>query len=184
MRTRGFLAGVLAAAFIALGLTPTVAVAAPSGGADAPTHASVATHVPAWDNDLPTREAPVPHTSTNTSGSGGVDTLADWICTVYASDIDHNGTYLSGNGWQSCSGSGYTPAKVDVKIQRSRWYGWETMSSASGNWEYDPWQELWDYYECAGTGTHDFRVVTTGYAQFGAYSQSVQSLNYLRINCD
>lgn len=180
MRTRGILAGALAVAFVALGLTPTAAVAAPGDSADAPTRA-VATTVPAWDKDLPTKEAPV--TTANTSGSGEAGTLADWVCTVYASDPDHNGTYLSGHGWQSCSGSGYTPAKVDVQIQRSRWYGWETVSSASGNWEYDNWQELWDYYECAGTGTHDFRVVATGYAQFGAYSQSVQSLNYLRLSC-
>jgi hypothetical protein len=180
LSTRRILWGVLVGVAVALGPTSTAVAMPGDSGTSSPT--KVATLVPAWDQDLPAGEAAVPHTATG-NGSGDVGTLASWVCTVYASDVDHNGTYLAGNGWQSCAGSGYTPAKIDVKIQRSRWYGWETMSSASGNWEFDSWQELWTYYECTGTGTHDFRVVSTGYAAGGAYSQSVQSLNYLRINC-
>jgi hypothetical protein len=36
-------------------------------------------------------------------------------------------------------------------------------------------------YPC--TGTHTYRIITDGYADGTAYSDSVQSENYLRVTC-
>ena len=38
-------------------------------------------------------------------------------------------------------------------------------------------------YDCDGDGTFTYRLVTTGWAAGGAYSQNVQSLNYVRFSC-
>jgi hypothetical protein len=145
----------LSAALAMLLLTPEVASAASR---------------PASDLTLPTRSASVsPH--------------ADWVCTVYASDPWNSGDEVEGDGWQTCSGAGYAPARVAIKIQRSRWYGWETMYTYISDWTSANHDEATVWYDCSGEGIHDYRIVTTGYAQGGSYYQDVQSENYLHMNC-
>lgn len=88
------------------------------------------------------------------------------------------------DGSQFCSGSGYAATKITVKVQRHRWYRWQTMRSQSTGWSSSGFIELVDVgYDCSGDGTYTYRIVTTGYANGGLYSQSVQSLNYLRVSC-
>jgi hypothetical protein len=56
-------------------------------------------------------------------------------------------------------------------------------SVASGSWTSATQQTLQPFYDCSGDGTYTYRIVTDAYAQSGLYTQSVQSLNYLRVAC-
>lgn len=150
-----------------------------AGGADRPSTAVTAQSIPAYDRDLPVGKAALPRSSAASPAAA----LASWVCTVFASDPWKNGSEIEGDGWQSCSGAGYAPSHIKVSIQRSRWYGWQTMWSYTSPWTSDDWDSATVWYDCSGDGTYTYRVVTTGWAQSGRYSQSVQSLNYLRVSC-
>lgn len=150
-----------------------------SGAAPAPetkTPSPSVQTVAAFDTDLPKGKA--------TTEPTGQSAAAAWVCTVYSSDPRKSGIFVEGDGSQFCSGAEFAATKITVKVQRSRWYGWQTMRTQSTSWSSAAFQELIDVaYDCSGDGTYTYRIVTTGYANGGAYSQSVQSLNYLRVSC-
>ncbi|WP_156893294.1 hypothetical protein [Actinokineospora enzanensis] len=60
----------------------------------------------------------------------------------------------------------------NLKIQRSRWYGWETLQDVTSTVTFNS-----DYkfnhisYDCGGTGIHDFRIIGSG--QVIPYGQPV-----------
>lgn len=137
--------------------------------------------VVAFDQDLPRASAKMQEKK---ASDGKLVARASWVCTVYASDPRRSDVFIEGDGSQFCSGSGYAATKITVKVQRHRWYGWQTMRSQSTGWSSSGFIELVDVaYDCSGDGTYTYRIVTTGYANGGLYSQSVQSLNYLRVSC-
>jgi hypothetical protein len=70
-------------------------------------------------------------------------------CNPSVSAPSKSGSTISG----SVSRSGCGTGAGTLNIQRSRWYGWETVSSkrVTGNSSIS--------YNCSGTGTHDFRVM-------------------------
>lgn len=164
-------------AFVA-SLAAVLAFASPSVASEthnAPKTAKV-TIVPAHSTDMPTGKA-----------TFGSDTAAAadarWVCTVYASDIWRDGDWAEGEGSQFCSGVGYSPIMIRTQIQRSRWFGWETLKVDTSSWHNGYMITLLPGYDCDGDGNHEYRLVTTGWAEGGRYSQDVQSLNYVRFTC-
>jgi hypothetical protein len=119
----------------------------------------------------------------NTASASDSKTAAPWVCTVYASDIWKDGEWAEGEGSQFCSGSGYSPMMIRTQIQRDRWWGWETVKTDTSSWSSGYMVTLLPGYDCDGDGTFTYRLVTTGWAQGGAYSRDVQSLNYVRFTC-
>ncbi|MCW2542412.1 MAG: hypothetical protein JWN95_4137 [Frankiales bacterium] len=112
-----------------------------------------------------------------------------WVCSVYASDpyksSEGGKQVIEGHGWQSCTGYGYHNTKLQITVQQYRGLGiWADKYTYNSAWGYSAWLEHWVWWNCAkGTGNQLYRIVTRGYAQSGAYSQGVQSQNYLRVTC-
>jgi len=92
-------------------------------------------------------------------------------------------TWAEGDGSQICSGVGFAPEKIRTQIQRHRWWGWETVKTDSTGWSSSNIRTLLPAYDCSDDGTFTYRLVTTGWAQNGAYSQDVQSANDVRFTC-
>lgn len=136
--------------------------------------------VPATATDMPIGKATF---GPNAAPASDSKTAARWVCTVYASDIWKDGEWAEGEGSQFCSGSGYSPMMIRTQIQRHRWWGWETVKTDTSSWSSGYMVTLLPGYDCDGDGTFTYRLVTTGWAQGGAYSQNVQSLNYVRFTC-
>jgi hypothetical protein len=183
---------VFGAALIASGLVgATAAQAAPAAGTSGGASGLVATPtatprsqlVPAFDHALPTSGSFGPGAATSTAATPSA-ALASWVCTVYASDPWKSGSEIEGDGWQSCSGTGYAPARIKVTIQRYVGLGiWNNRYQYPGDWTSADFDQATIWYDCSGDGTRTYRIVTDGYAQSGAYHQAVQSLNYLRVSC-
>lgn len=174
-----------ASAFAVVAMSVLIPVPASAAEpADSPARPSSVELVPAWSKDLPAGEAQM-EGATNVPVQRAITQAAPaWVCTVYSSDPRKSGVFVEGDGSQFCSGTGYAATKITVRLQRSRWYGWQTMRTESTSWGSARFLELVDVaYDCSGDGTYTYRMVTTGYANGGAYSQSVQSLNYLRVRC-
>jgi hypothetical protein len=136
--------------------------------------------VPATATDMP-----IGKTTFGPSGvsAGGFNAAATWVCTVYADDIWKSGEWAEGEGSQWCSGAGYGPQMIRTQIQRGRWWGWETVKTDTSSWTSAYFLTLLPGYDCDGDGTYTYRLVTTGWAAGGRYSQDVQSLNYVRFSC-
>lgn len=62
------------------------------------------------------------------------------------------------NGYGSLSNCGAGAGTATLEIQRSRYYGWQTMASAIVT---GPGYDQHVSYNCGGTGTHDFRTIIT-----------------------
>ncbi|MCG8915857.1 hypothetical protein L6E12_08665 [Actinokineospora sp. PR83] len=62
------------------------------------------------------------------------------------------------------TGCNFTVAKIEMsaQIQRSRWYGWETMATETNVGYNLPSLPNDVTCNCGGTGVHDFRVVASG----------------------
>jgi hypothetical protein len=136
------------------------------------------TVIPAFSHDFPT-----------SGTSYKIDVNSDgppFLCSVYASNpvAGNANRTISGEGAQFCSGTGWQPQHIRVAIQ---WYlglgFWSNRNRVSTNNTNNDYVQLTIGYPCTGTGTHTYRIVTDGYAQGGAYSQSVQSQNYLQVTC-
>jgi hypothetical protein len=69
-------------------------------------------------------------------------------------------------GFFNCSGGG----DAKMTLQRSRWFGWETMKSWSGNFRAGIYQQL--VYRCKGTGTYTYRTTMAG--------ETVEGLSWFR----
>jgi hypothetical protein len=53
----------------------------------------------------------------------------------------------------------------DMRIQRSRWFGWETMAERNGDTKFNSsWHSTKLDYNCWRTGIHDFRALIDGVA--------------------
>ncbi len=106
----------------------------------------------------------------------------EWVCTVYASDPRKNGDFIEGDGSQSCVGAGFGPTELEVVIQRYRgmWL-WETVKSMRT--EGAPYLTQPIAFDCRGQGSQLYRIVATGKAEGGRYSQSVRSEEEKRFVC-
>ncbi|MFF5225312.1 hypothetical protein [Dactylosporangium sp. NPDC000521] len=160
-------------------LLPSAAEAA-SGKEDAVAKAPTVSIVPATATDMPKGKTAFGPDAASPSGS---IVAADWVCTVYASDIWQSGDWAEGEGSQWCSGSGWGPQMIRTQIQRERWWGWETVKTDTSSWTTAYFLTLLPGYDCDGDGTYTYRLVTTGWAAGGSRSQDVQSLNYVRFSC-
>jgi hypothetical protein len=77
--------------------------------------------------------------------------------------ISRHGNFIDGDVITGCN-SVVASIQHDIIIQRSRWYGWETMATLTPSQIAFNVNNLHSFlnYNCAGTGTHDFRVIGTG----------------------
>lgn len=76
--------------------------------------------------------------------------------------ISRVGNVIDGDTFTDC---GVTMASIQhsIVIQRSRFYGWETMASNSPPAQFNTSYAFIDTnYNCSGTGIHDFRTIGTG----------------------
>jgi hypothetical protein len=180
MRTKsGIIAGLLAVGLVMAVAAP--ATAASTESTPAPSSAPVIKLVPATDNDLPKGHVTIGPSVSGGATSATVTPDASWVCSIFASDPADYGVDVAGTGWQSCTGSGYQPQRVIVQVQKEvALFFWENAGSASTGWSNSDWEEDTAYATCS-SGT--YRIVTTGYADAGAYNSEVQSLNYLSVTC-
>jgi hypothetical protein len=77
--------------------------------------------------------------------------------------ISRHGNFIDGDVITGCN-SVVASVQHDIIIQRSRWYGWETMATLTPSQIAFNVNNLHSFvnYNCAGTGTHDCRVIGTG----------------------
>jgi len=78
-------------------------------------------------------------------------------------------------GYGSISGC---TGRATIEIWRSRFGGWETMSSAIVQ---GPGYDQTVFYDCAGTGTHTFKTVIMAKKLDGSYIS--KSSNQIRESC-
>lgn len=90
---------------------------------------------------------------------------------------------IQGEGDQICSGTGWSPQRLAISIQRQRWYGWQTLDTEYTAYTSSYWVSDVMWYDCYNSGTWTYRVIVTGYAAGGRYGKTVQSANYLRTTC-
>jgi hypothetical protein len=147
--------------------------------------------IPPITNDLPTgalQYGPGIH-KPDTGGGGGPSTdlsfgTGGWICSIYASNPWKTGYYIQGDGWQSCTGTGFTTTDLKVTIQRYLGLGlWQNKASITKSNSYSAWLEAVPSYYCRGTGNEAYRIVTDGWAVYTRYHAAVQSQNSLRVTC-
>ena len=96
-------------------------------------------------------------------------------CTTHANTFFKSGSILTVRGSQSCDGqlSGFAPRQLTMRIERSRWFGWEVMSSSWSSWRIPAfYSEVQATYNCGGTGTHTFRGEASGTIFPGMYNTS------------
>jgi hypothetical protein len=95
-------------------------------------------------------------------------------CSTHANKMWKSGSTITVVGSQRCDAwLGIDPVKLTVSIKRSRWYGWETMSSTNTGYRTPSfYSEISTAYDCGGTGTHTFRGVADGWAWPGIGSVS------------
>lgn len=108
-----------------------------------------------------------------------------WICTGHSQPPIAESGILRANAFQSCTGGpGWRMQRLVVEIQRSRWFGWQTMQRYdSGNLN-DAFVERTVLYKCAGTGRQTYRTLATGYTSNGAHrSAPVPSPSTLTVTC-
>ncbi len=141
------------------------------------------TIIPAFTHDMPlSGTAHAIHQGSLLNASAD----PDFVCTVYASDAmpGNDNRTISGEGSQFCTGSGWVPQHIRVAIQWYLRFGfWSNRNRVSTNHTSHDFAHLTIGFPCTGTGTHTYRIVTDGYAANGAYSQSVQSQDYIRVTC-
>ncbi len=191
----------MAMSALTLSMMVLLTVATPVGAAPSARPTPDVELIPAFDRDRPIGKLQYDLDSVLASAEGvvpGEKSLDDaarrstnvqtaaaprWVCTIYASDPSRFANTVEGEGAQWCSGSGWWPQKIVVTLQRHRWWGWQNVNRVESSWAYIYFVHRDFIYNCSGTGTHTYRVVTDGYAEGGYYKASVQSENYLRRSC-
>jgi hypothetical protein len=184
------------AALVAVGVLATAglpAVAAPTttAGAQGIPSAAVAVGVPsqvqlvpAFDHSLPVGTTSIGSGAAQPGALTSATATASWVCTIYASDPWFTPPEIEGDGWQSCTGAGYSPTHIKVTIQAYMGLGlWNARYSYTSPWTSSNWDQATVYYNCTGHGRYTYRIVTDGWAQGGLYHSAVQSLNYLQVTC-
>ncbi len=172
-------------AVVALALLPVTTIAAPAAAqasVPGPSQPTV-TLVPAFSADLPLSGTSYGPT-TQPGARAGALSAASWVCSIYASDPTKFANTIEGEGWQSCTGSGWSPQRLKVTLQKYKAFGfWNNLTSRDSGYVYINFVDRNFIYDCSGLGTQTYRVVTDGWAAGGAYHAAVQSLNYLRVSC-
>ena len=166
-----------------LAFVPVLVVGHPASAAATSTDTKpVATLIPAFSSDLPLSGAsyrPAPSADVRSTAA-----LASWVCSIYASDPSKFANTIEGEGWQSCTGSGWSPQRLKVTLQKYKGLGfWNNLTVRDSGNAYVNFVHRDFIYDCSGLGTQTYRVVTDGYAVGGLYHKAVQSLNYLRVSC-
>lgn len=98
---------------------------------------------------------------------------------------DRSGEHPASERFQSCTGGpGWRMQRLVIEIQRSRWYGWQTMERYDSGYLNDPFVERTVLYKCADTGFQTYRTLATGYVANGAgRGRPVPSPSTLSITC-
>lgn len=177
MRLWGILVAASAVATLALAAPATAtATAAPSE----PASAVVVERIPAFDDDLP-----VASQSFGEGAAGSRASAPDWVCSINAGVPWKSGSAIRGSGFQSCSGPGWRPQRVDIVVQKYRGVGvWNNMGAhSSTGWTNNSYASRTASWSCAGQGTQTYRLVADGYADGGLSGASAQSGEYIRVTC-
>lgn len=155
--------GAIALALLTAATTTTAASLPPPNDAHTPKLLKI---VPAWDHDLPVgtgtygpaKNSPSPATTKARPAS------VPWICSVYASDPEQAHDEIIGNGWQSCSGTGYEDTQIRVTVQKYWHLGiWNNVKQVDSGWSSSYWLDRYVYADCV-SGKHEYRVITDGWA--------------------
>jgi hypothetical protein len=114
--------------------------------------------------------------ATPAQATASTQVTAALACELHIGPTTKSGSTIVGFGSQSQDcGTGGTSTLV---IQRSRWYGWENLASATVTGSgYDAYVR----YNCSGTGTHTFRTYHSGRTIGG--SPRFKESNHLRVTC-
>lgn len=182
MRRRLAFFGLLTAGMLAVNL------AVPTAASPADSSPKIE-KIPAWSHDLPIGKAEYHPKAVEPKGATadktGVYKIYPWKCSVYASDPWQVGRSVGGEGSQICSGSGYLQTLLQVTIQRYLGLGfWQNVRGpVSTGYTNKYWLDMTLYYNCSGTGSEEYRVISDGYAVYGRYHLAVQSQTYWRFIC-
>ena len=111
-----------------------------------------------------------------------------WTCTNHVQPTQVQGTAMSVNGLQVCSGDpGWRLQRVIVTIEKQLWPAWigrwETMGTTDSGDINEESVERTAFYDCKGTGTNTFRGRVEGMAGNGLYSSSAYTSSQATINC-
>ncbi|WP_157181318.1 hypothetical protein [Actinopolymorpha alba] len=160
------------APLIALGLSTSATAAEPEEPTPASTKQAKYELVPAFTDDIPI--------------SGTIKPTAANPCIPYASNPELQlSSIVHGYGRQVCSGSGWPPQRITVRVQRylglDLWQNVNTPSD-SGYTGQSTIEETTDYL-CRSTGDERYRIVTDGYWASGYYHAAAQSPLAMRWTC-
>lgn len=97
-------------------------------------------------------------------------------CELHIGKTYKSGSTIVGYGSQTpdCGPNGVST----LTIQRSRWYGWENLASATVR---GPNYDQYVRYNCSGTGTHTYRTIHQGRTIGG--SIKIKISNEIRVSC-
>lgn len=164
---------VLAAVVAILGLaaSPAAADPTPSGGSNSGASAD--------DTTLPKKYAVfVPLKITSADGASLAAALPSG-CGLYVT-LTRNGNTLHSSVLTQCLVA-FQTVRTNADLSRSRWYGWEHVQGKETKNDYSRTAAADMDYDCSGTGTHDFKLVGTGYliASSGTtyYAQAYDQIN-------
>jgi hypothetical protein len=137
--------------------------------------------IPAFGKDLPLSGSQTSSSTTSSSTTSSAP-LAAWVCTAYAGDPTLFATTFQGEGFQSCTGSGWSPQKIRVTLKKYMGLSfWNNLVTVDSGYTTNFSVDLFAYFNCQGQGTQTYRVITDGYAAGGAYYAAVQSAGYLWV---
>jgi hypothetical protein len=113
-----------------------------------------------------------------TPASAAVNRGSDTI-SPFSSCVPQIGvTTRSGNvidGYGSLSNCGAGAGTATLTLQRSRWFGWESMATAIVT---GPGYDQHVRYNCSGTGVHDYRtLIEDSLGQFTKVSNTLKSVS-------
>jgi hypothetical protein len=155
--------------------------------AASPTAAPIFQLVPAAATDLPIGSLSfTPGASTTPSALAA---SSPWTCVVFAGDpvdtVVLGRPVIEGSGHQTCTGSGFEETRITIAVQQYRGLGrWAQKVKWDSGYAVAPSLYGSTYWTCAaGSGNQLYRIVTQGFAESGAYSATVQSVNDLRVTC-
>jgi hypothetical protein len=103
-------------------------------------------------------------------------------CSLRATGI-RSGTFMTASGTVDCDYSA-TELYVDVRFQRSRWWGWEYVTPSDPAWGSGRYLSVVTSYSCQGTGTHNFRARAYSYIiRGGNLYNATQYYNFGTVSC-
>ncbi len=110
------------------------------------------------------------------SPANRVDATTSASCDIRIGRTYQNGNYIYGYG--SIASGCSRGSRATLRLQRSRWYGWEDMKSVTVDGTgYDQYVS----YNCAGTGKHEFRTIIMARMLTGNYL--FKESNHITASC-